>query len=148
MNYLNLGFSEGALGEDEIAEYIAKLPMSLFVYDYDYNAPSVEHLRATHEKMFLTIRRAQPNLPIIMMPRPKYDRFTPAERERAAIIKATYENAIARGDKNVYFLTSTELMAEARYDGLSDTCHPNPIGFRSMAKAVGDLIEKHGLLQK
>ena len=57
-DYLNLGFSGSARAEDEIAEYISKLDMSAFVYDYDHNAPTTEHLKQTHERMFKLIRKA------------------------------------------------------------------------------------------
>ena len=40
LDFHNLGFAGNAKGEKEIAEYIAELPMSIFVYDYDHNAPS------------------------------------------------------------------------------------------------------------
>ena len=39
--------------------------MSIFVYDYDHNAPTVEYYRETHERMFKIIREANPDLPII-----------------------------------------------------------------------------------
>ena len=82
-----------------MAEYIAKLDMTAFVYDYDYNAPSVKHLRATHEPFFKLIREKQPNLPIIMASRPCEFRAGKEETaERFAIIKKTYDNAIAQGD--------------------------------------------------
>jgi len=41
-DYVNLGFSGNAKAEDEMIEYIKKLDMSLFVYDYDHNAPTIE----------------------------------------------------------------------------------------------------------
>lgn len=141
-DFINLGFSEGALGEDEIAEYIKRLPMSVFIYDYDHNAPDAEHLRQTHEKMFKTIREAQPSLPVIMMPRPKYTGFTEAELERRDIIYTTYKNALEKGDKNVWFIESRELMALCQSDGTADNTHPSAFGFASMAKAVGNVIEK------
>ena len=62
-DYINLGFSGNAKGEDAIAEYIKNLDMSVFVYDYDHNAPDTEHLKNTHEKMFKTVREANPTLP-------------------------------------------------------------------------------------
>ena len=71
-DYVNLGFWGNAKGEEEMANYIATLKMSAFVYDYDYNAPSAEHLQATHEKMFKIIREKQPNLPIVILSAPKY----------------------------------------------------------------------------
>ena len=71
-DYINLGFWGNAMGEPEMANYIAGLDMSAFVYDYDYNAPNFKHLELTHEKMFKIIRERNPNLPIIILSRPKY----------------------------------------------------------------------------
>jgi HSP20 family molecular chaperone IbpA len=56
VDYINYGFSGSAKGELEMADLINKIPMSIFVYDYDHNAPSAEHLEATHEAFFLRIR--------------------------------------------------------------------------------------------
>ncbi len=141
-NYVNLGFSGSALAEKEIVDYIKELDMSVFVYDYDYNAPSAEHLQNTHEKMFTAIRDTHPDLPVIIASRPKFTFWTQDEIKRVGIIKTTYENALSRGDKNVYFLTGKELMAYADNDGLVDNCHPNDLGFYSIARVFGDLIEK------
>ena len=140
-DYVNLGFSGNARGEEAITSYIKNLPMSVFVYDYDHNAPTVEHLAATHEKMFRAIREANPELPILILQRPVY-RQNEEEARRLAILTATYENARASGDKNVYLITGEELMALAEHDGTVDGCHPNDLGFASMAKAVGTVLEK------
>lgn len=144
-DYINLGFSGNAKAEDEMAEYISGLDMSLFVFDYDHNAPSLDHLARTHEKMFLKIRESHPDMPIIIMPRPKF-RPTEEEKQRHKIVEATYNNAVAKGDKNVYFISGFELMNMAKNDGTVDNCHPNDLGFASMAKAIGDLIEHENLL--
>ena len=140
-DYVNLGFSGNAKAEETMAEYIKNLDMSVFVYDYDHNAPDTEHLRATHEKMFKTVREANPTLPIVIMSRPRFY-LTADEEKRLEIIKETYNNAVNSGDNNVYLLTGPELMAEARDEGLVDGCHPTDLGFASMAKALGDLLEK------
>lgn len=73
-DYLNLGFSASAKGEPEMAEYIAGLEMSVLIMDYDHNAPTAEHLEATHERFFQEIRRRQPELPILLLSRPDFDR--------------------------------------------------------------------------
>ena len=131
-DYINLGFSGNAKGERSIAEYIAGLNMSVFVYDYDFNAPTAEYLKETHEPMFKIIRDAHPDLPIIMMSRP-----SPAPNaERVAVIKETYENALKSGDKNVYFIHGQELTAISGHDTTVDNTHPNDLGFYSMATAV------------
>lgn len=140
-DYINLGFSGNAKGETEIAEYIAKQDMSVFVYDYDHNAPTVEHLKNTHEKMYRIIREAKPDLPIVLMSRPKY-RLSDEEKLRFSVIKETYEAAVASGDTNIYLIDGGTLMALAKDGGTVDDCHPNDLGFASMAKAVGDLLEK------
>ena len=141
VDYVNLGFSGNAKGEQTMADYIASLPMSVFVYDYDHNAPTPEHLQATHEKMFLTIRKAHPDIPIVMMSRPRVY-LNAEDQQRLAIITATYENAKKRGDKNVYLLTGPELMADAGSEGSVDGTHPTDLGFASMARVLSDLLEK------
>ncbi|MBQ9939328.1 MAG: hypothetical protein IJO96_07340 [Oscillospiraceae bacterium] len=138
-DYINLGFSGSARGEDVIAEYIADLDMSLFVYDYDHNAPTVEHLANTHERMFRIIREKNPTLPIIMLTRPRV-MLAEHEKERLKIVERTYQNAVAAGDKNVYFISGAELMKYCGDEGTVDKCHPTDYGFASMAKVLGDLM--------
>ena len=138
-DHINLGFSGSARGEDAIADYIGGLGMSVFVQDYDHNAPDAAHLRNTHERLFRTVRQKQPDLPVVMLSRPKY-RLTAEEAERRAIVKATFDNARAAGDKHVCFLDGPALMALARDEGTVDNCHPNDLGFYSMAAALEPLL--------
>ncbi len=140
-DYVNLGFWGNALGEERMAEYIAKMNASLFVYDYDYNAPNVEHLQATHEKMFKIIRAAQPNLPIIMLSAPIcYP--SKVDRERENVIKTTYENALAGGDKNVAFLSGAEMISSVADRALADNIHPADVGFAAIAEQIGEKMKQ------
>lgn len=134
-DYINLGFSGSARAEDAIADYISELDMSVFVYDYDYNAPSAEHLKNTHQRMFMKIRQKIPELPIVILSRPKFS-LTKEEEERLEIITKTYADAVSSGDKNVYLIDGVTLMKYAKNDGTVDGCHPNDLGFYSMAKAL------------
>lgn len=143
-DYINLGFSGNAKAEDEIIEYIKNLDMSIFVYDYDHNAPSVEHLEKTHEKMFKAIREKNPLLPVIMMSRPKHF-LTDGEKIRRNIIETTYRNAVLSGDKNVYFIDGEALTELCKDSGTVDNCHPTDFGFASMAKALTEVIIHHNL---
>ena len=140
-DFVNLGFWGNAKGEEEMAKYIAGLNMSAFVYDYDYNAPSAEHLAATHEKMFRIIREAQPNLPIVIMtaPIPYLDDVTSL---RAEIIYKTYKNALASGDGNVYFINGSEVLAPVRDASLTDNIHPGDIGFRAIADSLIPILKR------
>ncbi len=140
-DYVNLGFSGSALAEDEIAQYIKDLDMSVFVYDYDYNAPTAEHLEQTHQRMFLTIRESNHDLPIVILSRPKY-KLTEVEKQRLAVIRKTYTDAVAAGDRNVYFIDGPTLMKYAKNDGTVDGCHPNDLGFYSMAKVLIPVLRK------
>ena len=115
--------------------------MSVFVLDYDHNAPNEDHLRATHEKMFRAVRESNPSLPIILMSRPKH-LLNKWEAERLEIITQTYKNALSRGDKNVYLLNNRELTALCGNEGTVDNCHPTDFGFASIAQAVISVIKK------
>lgn len=141
IDHINLGFSGSAKGEDEMIDYIKGLNMSCFVLDYDHNAPSAQHLAATHEKMFKAVREAHPNIPIIIIPKPIYYIWE-NEKPRQEIIKATYDNAVKAGDKNVYFIPSHELMEICGNDGTVDGIHPTDLGFFSMAKALEKVMKK------
>ena len=141
-DFINLGFSGSAKGEQEMTDYIKTLDMSVFVMDYDHNAPTAEHLKATHEKMFKCIREVHPELPVLFLSAPKYEAFGEFIYKKA-IIKETYENALANGDKNVYFIPGNELMRdEIGYDGSVDNCHPTDLGFFSMAHRIIPVLKE------
>lgn len=149
MDHINLGFSGSGRGEPVMAEYIAGQPMSLFFYDYDHNAPDVEHLARTHESFFLTIRERNPDLPIIMASETDTPRTSQKAEDilrRRDVILRTYANAVNRGDKQVKFIDGAEVFKEAWKLGVSaDSCtvdgiHPNDLGFACMAKVFGDAI--------
>lgn len=140
-DYINLGFSGSALAEDEIAEYIKNLNMSAFVLDYDHNAPTCEHLKNTHEAFFKKVRSKNPNIPIIIMSRPKYF-LDEDDVKRLNIIKETYNNAKHNGDKNVYFLGGTDLIISPKFATTVDGIHPTDLGFASIAEALINLFNK------
>lgn len=141
-DYINLGFSGNARAETTIAEYISKLSMSVFVYDYDHNAPSAEYLRATHKPMFDIIRKQNPELPIVMVSRPNVSN-TAELSERIEIIRNTYDTALREGDKNVYFINGQDIVNYSDPDIITvDGVHPNDFGFWCMAEVIGKTLEK------
>lgn len=141
-DHINLGFSGNAKGEVEMGEYIASLKMSAFVYDYDYNAPSLEHLKDTHYRMFSQIRSKNPTLPIIVLSRPNVH-LNEQEKQRLKIIKNTVKTAKASGDENVYFIDGSKIMKLFGGDsGTVDNCHPNDLGFMCMAKVIGKKLKE------
>ena len=140
-DYINLGFSGSAMAEAPMVAHIASLPMRAFVLDYDHNAPDVAHLQTTHEPFYKAVRAAHPAIPIVMMTRPVF-RLNEEELARLAIVRATYDNAVAAGDTNVFFIDGRELVGE-EFAELStvDGCHPNDLGFYAMAKRLRKTLE-------
>ncbi len=141
VDFLNLGFSGSARGEQAIADYIAGLSMSAFVYAYDHNAPTVEHLAATHEPMYRTIRSAHPDIPVIFITRPK-PYYNDEEKARRDVVLATYEQALARGER-VYFVDGEHVSDILGGDGITvDGCHPNDLGFACVAAALEPIFKE------
>lgn len=141
-DHVNLGFSGSARAEDTMIDYLISLPMSIFVMDYDHNAPTPEYLEETHYKMYRRFRDARPDVPIVMASMPKVTATVNSVRRRAVILD-TVAKAKAAGDENVYFVDGKEMMAMFGDDGgLVDDCHPNDLGFLCMARAFGEVIGK------
>ncbi|MCM1303527.1 MAG: SGNH/GDSL hydrolase family protein [Lachnospiraceae bacterium] len=142
-DHYNFGFSGSARGEREFAGYIAALPeMSAFVYDYDHNAPDPKHLADTHEEFFRIVRQAHPEVPVIIMTRPDVEGDKSNAAERRDIIRRTYENALADGDRRVWFLDGGTFFGdEERTECLVDGIHPNALGFMRMAQSLYPVLK-------
>lgn len=142
-DYLNLGFSGRAKGETVMSEYLSQIRCLAFVYDYDHNAPSPEHLAETHYPLYRTFREKNPNTPIIMMSKPDFDKEAEINAVRRDIIKKSYELGKAQGDNNLEFIDGETLFQKEYRDCCTvDGCHPNDLGFARMASAVIPVLKK------
>ncbi|MDF2926179.1 MAG: hypothetical protein K0R57_5093 [Paenibacillaceae bacterium] len=142
-DYINLGFSGSAKGEPEMSSYISSLDMSVFILDYDHNAPTVEHLADTHEPFFQAIRKAHPELPILLLSKPDFDSNRDNSEARRKVIYQTYENAKASGDNLVYFVDGETFFGNDNREACTiDGCHPNDLGFLRMAEAVYPVLKQ------
>ncbi len=141
-DFVNLGFSGSGRGEQVICDYMASLDPLVFVSDYDHNAPTVEHLEATHYNLYETFRKAHPTTPYVMVSKPDFNPGTQDEARRAVIL-ASYDKAVAAGDKHVYFVDGARLFdGEFRDSCTVDGCHPNDLGFFRMAIGIGAAVER------
>lgn len=145
-DYINLGFSGSARAEAPIVEYLAEQNPSVFVMDYDHNAPNAEHLKATHYVLYETFRKKHPETPIVMMLMPTVEGHEerPWNASRRAEILASYERALASGDENVYLIDCYGVFGKRVQGecGTVDDCHPDSLGFLRMAEAVYPLLDK------
>lgn len=139
-DFINLGFSGNAKGEQNMSDYIAGLDMSMFVMDYDHNAPDPEHLQKTHHKMYRTIRASHPDIPIIMMTAMSLPHILEQHYERRDIIYQSYQAAINGGDHNVYFWDGSKEFASYADYGTIEGSHPNDLGFYGMAQSLSQII--------
>lgn len=144
-DFVNLGMSGSAKGEPEMAEYIANMDMSVFVYDYDQNS-DYANLERTHWEMYKTIRKAQPNLPIIMASK-KTRNVKPTDVKetflRREAIMRNFEKAKAEGDERVFFLDGlTAFQDHGGDDCTVDGSHPTDLGFYLIAKAFEPFVKQ------
>ena len=162
MDFINLGFSGSAKAEDAMVDYLASVECSLFVCDYDHNAPNAEFLRQTHERLYNRYRAVKKDTPILFLS--KGDLFQAGRGklstagkafqieeeedmknsiDRRRVIIETYEKAKAAGDNNVYFLDGELLFGKEDWDNCTvDGCHPNDLGFYRMAKVIYEKMKE------
>lgn len=141
----NLGFSGNAFGDEPIADYIASLPMKVFVMDYDFNARSLEELEATHLPMYLKLREKQPEAGVIFITNPVAGVYLSLESaaRRNAIVLKTYEYAVSHGDERVRYIDGASLFGEDERDTCTtDRLHPNDLGFFRMARRVEPVLSE------
>lgn len=145
IDFTSYGFAGMAMGEQVMAEWLSKQDMSVFVCDYDHNAPTTEHLENTHYAFYETFRKEKPDTPYIMITRPDYwTRIYEQEHilQRRDIIMASYLKARANGDKNVYFIDGMSFFTGAhQYECSIDGVHPNDVGYLRMADSIGTMIK-------
>lgn len=142
IDYINLGFAGSARGEDAICDYISELNMSAFVSDYDHNAPTVEHLQATHYKLYEKIRAAHPDIPYIMISKCDID-SNPTNQQRRMVIMESYQKAITNGDDNVYYIDGASVY-RGEYQNMctTDNIHPNDLGFVLLSEAIEGELQR------
>ena len=136
IDFINLGFSGNAKAEKTMVEYLTQIPCSLFVCDYDHNAPNADYLESTHYALYQQYRKACPDTPILFLTKPDTRGDSEGDR-RIKIIRNTYAKAKKAGDNKVYFLSGKSFYGnQDRWNFAVDGCHPTDYGFALMAKKI------------
>lgn len=142
-DFINLGFAGGCKGERVMSEYLATIPSSVFVLDYDHNSPNPAFLNETHYGVYKTYREKHPDTPIVLVTRPASNPTNPAVIGRRNVVMETYLRAVSEGDQKIFFVDGFELLDdEERMDCTVDGTHPNDYGFYRMAKIIGAAVRR------
>lgn len=146
-DFINYGFSGNAKAEPEMAKYLSQQEASVFVIDYDHNAPDENYLRKTHYPLYKTIRAANPTTPILFMTMPGFENWKnrPSHKARREVILDAWKKAKEDGDNNIYFIDCYGCFGDQNECGTVDNGHPNSLGFEKMAEKVYPVLK--GLLQ-
>ncbi len=140
---INQGYSSGAWLDTPIANYIADLEdIGAVVIDNDGNG-DVPTMKSKHYNFYKTIRKAHPDIPILIVTRPIFDvEMNKTYQERYDVLKATYDRAVKEGDKNVYFVSGYEFMEMRDFADLmtADNNHPNDLGMYYMACSIYETL--------
>ena len=142
VDFINLGVSGHAKGENSMVDYFSEIDCSVFVCDYDHNAPDAEFLEKTHCGLYEKFRKKQPETPIVFISAPNVEKFDDYKNRRLIILN-TYRKAISSGDKAVYFIDGEKLFCKSDRENCTvDGSHPNDLGFYRMAKYINKTICK------
>ncbi|MBQ9482327.1 MAG: hypothetical protein IJU84_09195 [Clostridia bacterium] len=141
VDFINLGFSGCGRAEDAMVDYLTKIDCSLFVCDYDNNAPDAEYLERTHYRLYERYRKTRKGVPILFISA-MTDAIEIEKRvTRFNIIKNTYKKAKVSGDKNVYLLDGRKILGEKNRAYFTvDGAHPTDLGFYIIAKKIYEKI--------
>ena len=142
IDFINLGFSGNAKGEQMMAEYLTEIDCSLCFIAYDGNAPTVDFLEDTHFKFYQTYREVKKDVPIVFMSVPCFENF-PDVYARREVLKKSYKTARELGDNNVYFIDGETLFADKDREICTvEGIHPNDLGFYRIAENIYECFGK------
>ena len=145
----NFSCSGSCKAEQSACDFLSSLDPSIYVLDYDYNAPTIKHLQDTHFNLYQTIRKAHSTTPIVLVSAVNseymYENGVASGDKRRQVIFETYQKAINNGDKNIYFVDGRDMFPKDK-SLISlctvDNCHPNDIGFYYMANGLAPLLKE------
>jgi lysophospholipase L1-like esterase len=143
--FINLGFSGQGILDYEIAELMADVDASLYIFDFVPNA-TVQQMNEKAEKFYSIVRTRHPNTPILFVEDPifthtRFDqRIAKEVKDKNETIGHVYEALKAKGEKNIYFLSSKDMIGqdgEATVDGI----HFTDLGFMRYADLLYPIIK-------
>lgn len=144
---VNLGFSGNGKLDPEIAEIMAKHDAGLYIMDMLPNCTS-DLINEKIERFYSILRKAHPDTPILLVENPLFPpmRFNSETRkainEKNATLAKFYKKFRASGDKNVYFVSSADMIGTDN-EGTVDGIHFTDLGFERCADYMTPIIKRH-----
>ncbi|WP_336519680.1 SGNH/GDSL hydrolase family protein [Planctellipticum variicoloris] len=149
---INLGFSGNGRMEPEVGAFLVELDPAIYVIDCCPNM-SGEETAAKTKPLVEQLRKARPETPIVLVEDRRYtDAWLNESKGQRndgnhAALKKAYEELIAAGAKNLYYIPGDDLLGEDG-DGAVDSSHPNDLGFLRQAdafdKVLGPVLKSAG----
>ena len=143
---LNLGFSGSARMEPEMGELFAELDPVLFVLDASPNMYA-DLIDQRGVNFIRILRDKHPDTPILLVENHihAHSWIIPgkAEEDRTNVeaLRRVYDQLIAEGDKNLYYLRADNLVGEKiDNDTTMDGSHLNDLGMYRMADSLEEVI--------
>lgn len=141
-DYINLGFSGNGNAEAQIIDYMTTIDASLYAYDYNLYDDRPKRILPPHYSIYERIRKARPNVPILLYDKPFYEYDTTYERRRD-LIRSTYDLGCADKDNLLGVVETTELFGSNERDCCAaDPSHPNDLGAMRMADAMYPIVKE------
>lgn len=145
--FINLGFSGNGQLDYDIAEVMAeKHDASLFVLDFIPNV-NMQQIKDKTAKFVETLRKENPKTPVlfvesVIFPHSYFDKsMQKVLSEKNNALKEEYINLKQKGYKNIYYLSSDNLLGkdgEATVDGI----HLTDLGFERFSEKLFKAIKK------
>ena len=147
---LNFGFSGSGRGEESVARHLAAIENpGAYILDYDANT-NLEEMKNTLEKFISILRTAHPQVPLIVLSGPRYNREivlscdTDTPRREKLLSAEFQENTVkklrAAGDENIYFIHGGKLCGEWWHEVTVDGVHATDLGFFMMAENLSKIL--------
>ncbi len=141
-DYINLGFAGGCHAENAVIDYICSMDMSLLVFDYDHNTPSVEELEKTHLPALLKLRMAHPDIPIVLISKPNIHNGRAEAIRRMKVIEKSYRELSSESASPVHFINGIDIFDSLDSEMMTaDGTHPTDLGFYCMAHSLYDVLK-------
>lgn len=140
-DYINLGFAGNGNAEPEIIDYMTSIDASLYAYDYNLYDTHPERILPPHYSIYERIRKARPDVPVLLYDKPYYECDTTYIRRRD-IIRSTYDRVRANNDGLIGIVETAELFGNSSRDCCAvDEFHPNDLGSMRMADAMHPIVK-------